>query len=244
MQKYFILFFILSCIKATSQEKISNSQMITFSYSYQLPIGELSNNFGHNSSLGVSYFLNKNKLLYGVDANFIFGNNLKNDSILHLISTDNGYLINASGELDQVLLSERGFNAHVLFGKSFHFHKKNLTGIYIYGGIGYLQHKIKIESDRTTLPQIDENYIKGYDNLTSGLSSKICLDYMYFDKSTYIKFYMGYEMINALTRNKRAYNFSEMHENQTNLNLDQLFGVRFGIIIPINRINEENFHYR
>ena len=50
--------------------------------------------------------------------------------------------------------------------------------------------------------------------------------------------------LNAFTQNRRVYNFGEMHENISNVKMDQLFGIRLGVIIPINRNNEENFHYR
>ena len=38
-------------------------------------------------------------------------------------------------------LYQRGINSHLMFGKSFRFEKDNLTGIYFYGGVGYIQHK-------------------------------------------------------------------------------------------------------
>ena len=37
-----------------------------------------------------------------------------------------------------------------MIGKSFRFEENNLTGIYMYGGLGYLQHKIRLESNRTS----------------------------------------------------------------------------------------------
>lgn len=242
MKKSLIIFFALMYFQSFSQER--ENQFILFNYSYQFPINNLLKTFGNNSSIGLSYLKNKNKLIYGIDANFMFGNNIKNDSLLQSISTEDGYLINASGELDEVLLYQRGMNTHILLGRSFSLSENNPTGLYLYGGIGYLYHKIRLESDRTNLPQISDNYIKGYDNFTHGLSSKICLDYMYFDKNTFMKFYIGTEFINAITKNNRPYNFGEMKENDFNLQLDQLLGIRFGIIIPINRNNEGDFYYR
>ena len=60
------------------QENI-NSKIITFDYTYQVPINEMAIDFGHNSSLGFNYLTNNNNLLIGLDANFMFGNNVKND---------------------------------------------------------------------------------------------------------------------------------------------------------------------
>ena len=238
----FIILLFCSFISFSQEKKIEN-QLITFDYAYQLPIGTLSESFGNNSSIGMTYLKNKSTFLYGIDVNFQFGNQVKNDSLFKLIATEDGLLINASGELDEVLLYERGFNSHLLFGKDLQVSKNIPSRIYLYGGIGYLQHKIRIESNRTDLPQISKDYIKGYDNFTNGISTKLCIKYMYFDKNTNIKLYLGSEFINAFTKNNRPYNFGEMELNNTDFKLEQIIGFNFGVIIPINRNNEEKFHY-
>ena len=243
MRKYLSIYLLLFSINVLSQEQNFISKMILFDYNVQMPITKMADNSGINSSMGLCYLNNKNDILLGLDANFMFGNNVKNDSILRLISTHEGYLINSSGELDEVLLYQRGMNTHLLLGKSFRTKEDNLSGLYVYGGIGYLQHKIRLETDRTYLPQLEDDYIKGYDNFTSGLSTKLCVDYMHFDKKTSIKYHVGFEFINAFTSNKRSYNFSEMENIDNSTKLDQLAGIRIGVIIPINRSNQGKFHY-
>lgn len=243
MKRYLSIYLLLLSINVLSQDQGFISKMILFDYSVQMPVTKMADDFGINSSMGLCYLNNKNDVLFGIDANFMFGNNVKNDSILRLISTHQGYLINSSGELDEVLLYQRGINTHLLIGKSFRTEEDNLSGLYIYGGVGYLEHKIRLETDRTYLPQIEDDYKKGYDNFTSGLSTKLCFDYMYFDKNTSIKYHVGFEFINAFSSNKRAYNFSDMEEVENITKLDQLVGIRFGVIIPINRSNQGQFHY-
>ena len=110
-------------------------------------------------------------------------------------------------------------------------------------GLVIFNTKIRLEDNRTSLPQIEGNYLLGYDKFTNGLSTKICIDYMYFDKKNSVKFHIGTEFINAFTTIKRKYNFSTMEKFDQSLNLDQIVGIRFGIIIPINRNNESKFHY-
>ena len=243
MKRYLSILVLSYSISSFAQDDTFKNKMILFDYSYQVPITNLANDFGNNSSLGLCYLQNNNDLLLGLDANFMFGSNVKDTNILKLISTDDGFLINASGELDEVLLYERGINTHLMIGKSFRFEENNLTGIYMYGGLGYLQHKIRLESNRTSLPQIEGNYLYGYDKFTNGLSTKICVDYMYFNKKNSIKYHIGTEFINAFTKIKRRYNFAQMEEFDQSLKLDQIVGLRFGVIIPINRNNESKFHY-
>lgn len=243
MKRFLLYIFLFLSLNIISQEKNINSKIITFDYTYQVPINQMAIDFGHNSSLGFNYLTNNNNLLIGLDANFMFGNNVKNDSLLRNIATEEGWLINLSGELDTILLYERGWNSHFLFGRSFLFQRNNLSGIYVYGGLGYLQHKIRMESNRTDIPQIEYEYIKGYDKFTNGVSSKICVSYKYFSKHNSLQYHVGAEFINAFTKNRRSYNFSEMEEYSNDLKFDQLIGVKFGVIIPIYRNNEEKFHY-
>ena len=243
MKKYLVLILSFYVLNLHSQKIDISSKTIQFDFTYQSPITGMSIDYGNNSAIGLSYLTNKNDLLFGLDANFMFGNNVKNDSILRLIGVDNLLLINANGELDEVLLYERGSNAHLLFGKSFRFEEKHLSGIYVYGGLGYLQYKTRLETNKTYLPQIDEEYIKGYDNFTNGISTKICVDFMHFDKKTSVNYHIGLEFLNAFTKNGRAYNFSNGTVIDNSLKIDQLIGLKFGIIIPIQRNNEEKFHY-
>ena len=243
MKKYLVLILSFYVLNLHSQKIDISSKTIQFDFTYQSPITGMSIDYGNNSAIGLSYLTNKNDLLFGLDANFMFGNNVKNDSILRLIGVDNLLLINANGELDEVLLYERGANAHLLFGKSFRFEEKHLSGIYVYGGLGYLQYKTRLETNKTYLPQIDEEYIKGYDNFTNGISTKICVDFMHFDKKTSVNYHIGLEFLNAFTKNRRAYNFSNGTVIDNSLKIDQLIGLKFGIIIPIQRNNEEKFHY-
>ena len=66
---------------------------------------------------------------------------------------------------------------------------------------------------------------------------------MHFDKKTSVNYHIGLEFLNAFTKNRRAYNFSNGTVIDNSLKIDQLIGLKFGIIIPIQRNNEEKFHY-
>ena len=67
---------------------------------------------------------------------------------------------------------------------------------------------------------------------------------IYSDKKTSIKIHLATDFIYALTKNRRAYSFSEMEEYNKDIRKEILFGLRFGVIIPINRNNPEKFYYR
>tara|TARA_B100000902_G_scaffold302663_1_gene290667 strand:+ start:15923 stop:16657 length:735 start_codon:yes stop_codon:yes gene_type:complete len=243
MRIFIIIYFGLLFQNCISQEYNQENNIITFDYNHQFPTGNLSQEYGNNSSLGLNFIKIKNKISYGIDIYYMFGNNVKNDSLLNNISTDNGWLINSSGELDTILLYQRGWNSHFLFGRSIKKIKNSNGKIYFFIGLGYLQHKIRLESNRTDLPQIDENYIIGYDKLRNGISTKIGLDYIYMKKNNAFKYKIGIELINSFTKSKRSYDFPSMQQIDNSLRIDKLIGLKFGIIIPINRNNDNKFHY-
>ncbi|MBE50752.1 MAG: hypothetical protein CMP51_03585 [Flavobacteriales bacterium] len=243
MKYLYILLYLIYSFNLYSQQNI-NARMFIFDYTYQIPLGEISEKYGQNSSLSASFITNKKKYLYSIEASFMFGENIKNDSLLRNISTENGSLINSSGELDQILLSQRGFNTHLMCGKALKFNKTTNHSIFIYGGPGFMSHKINLQSNRTNLPQVQEDYAKGYDQLESGLSTKICIDYIYFHPNNFIKINMGINIINAFTKYQRLYNFSEMMSYEDKFKHNLFLGIKFGIIIPINSANTEKFYYR
>ena len=75
------------------------------------------------------------------------------------------------------------------------------------------------------------------------MNSNFVIDYVYFKNNKRLKIYTGLDYSLAFTQNRRAYNLSNMNQTEKKLRLDQLFGIHLGIIIPINRKNEEEFHY-
>ena len=66
---------------------------------------------------------------------------------------------------------------------------------------------------------------------------------MIIDDKNKFKIFTGINYSLAFTKNRRAYDFSTSNVSENQIRFDQLLGVHFGIIIPINRRNNEEFHY-
>jgi hypothetical protein len=130
-----------------------------------------------------------------------------------------------------------------MLGYAFHTNESDLSGFYLSGGIGFLQHQIFIDTKNQNVPQLDEEYKKGYDRLTSGVSTKWEASYKYYSPNGKFQMYSGINMTLAYTKNRRPYLFNQMEYSPTEMSLDKLLGVNIGIIIPIHRRNEEKFHY-
>ena len=213
-------------------------------YTHQFPQGILSERFGDNSSIGLTYLEEQdNNFFYGLEIEYMFGNNINEDSLFDGITTSNGNIIDNNGYIANVLIYERGFSSHIIFGYAKHFKENKKHGIYLSSGIGYLQHQIYIEKNKGNIPQLDNEYEDGYDRFTNGFSTKLAADYIYFNSKNNYRIIFGLEAICAFTKNRRPYLFNQMEYASTDLRKDILLGVRCGFILPIAGKNTEEFHY-
>lgn len=242
MRTLYLLFISFIITPAFAQNNTLTAFLID--YTHQFPKFGLHERFNSNAAIGIHFIKEKeNHFFYGVDAHYMFGDNVKDSMILDGISTENGVIIAGNGNNGNVLLYERGLSTHLIFGYAYHPRKESDNGIYLSGGLGYLQHKIHIETKNEYIPQLTEEYKKGYDRFSSGLSTKWNADYFYFSKKGDVQFFSGVEMIYAFTKNQRNYLFDKMLPTENKLRHDILIGMRLGIIIPISRKNKEEFHY-
>tara|TARA_B100001540_G_C15791799_1_gene635787 strand:- start:638 stop:1369 length:732 start_codon:yes stop_codon:yes gene_type:complete len=242
MKKIGIIFFSIVFINTNAQQ--NKQSAFAFNYNYQIPIGDLANTFGNNSSIGATYLLETNKnVIFGVEAGYLFGNNIKDSTIFENIKTADGAIIASNGNYANVTLMQSGFDAYLFAGYAFHFSQENLSGIYITQGFGYLQHQILINTKNQDIPQLNEQMKKGYDRFSNGYSTKFSVDYKYYHKNGRLQISSGLNYTMAYTKNLRAYNFARNEYYSNKRTWDQLLGINIELIIPIDRKNEEKFHY-
>ena len=235
------LFFIINC-STYAQKKAFNGFLID--YSYQFPIGILSEKFGNNSNIGIN-LINKTEdnLFYGFKAGYIFGGKIQDSTIFNNISTENGFVIDGNGTYANIILLQEGFSSNLYAGYAFCFDESNPTGIYLSTGIGFLQHRIRIDTKNQYIPHLNNDYKQGYDQLANGLNTNFSIDYIYYKQNNRLKIFTGIDYSLSFTKERRAYNFTTQSSNEDKIRYDQLLGIHLGIIIPINRKNEEEFHY-
>lgn len=218
--------------------------MVSLSYSFQVPGGDLAKRFGNSNSFGASFMVKtKSNFLLGIDGNFLFGRSVKEDGILDSISTSNDQVINIFGEYAGINFFERGFYINAKIGKIFPvFGPNKNSGLLINTNVGLLQHKIRIENDGNNTPSILHDYAKGYDRLTNGLAISEFFGYMYFGNNGRINFYAGLELTQAWTKNRRSWNFDTMQKDDM-LRHDYLYTFKFGWIITLQRKLTNKYYY-
>ena len=249
-RKIFFTFFIFNfsfLISACAQNVKDSSlfvPMVKFSYSFQLPGGDLTKRFGYNSNVGLNFSIKtKNKFVFGAGGSFLFGDQIKENGILDSLKTSTGFIINQNGNPATVRLFERGFSVSLHFGKIFSvLSQNNNSGIIATVGPTFLLHKIKIDDIGRQSPQLVDPYPKGYDRLTAGFGIHEFIGYMYLSNKRMLNFFGGFEFVQAFTKSQRSYDYDLMKADMDK-RTDLLYGIKVGWILPLYKRIPQQFYY-
>jgi hypothetical protein len=244
-----VVVLIFVCMVSKGQVNASDSAVSAFipyaAYAYQIPGGDIADRYGHNSTIGGGFFYkSKKNLLFSLDFNFIFGSDIKHaDSILRLVETSSGHIIDGNGTYALYTLYERGYSINFRVGKIFKVLRANPnSGLMLMVGAGYLAHRMVIDNQNNTAPQIGGDYARGYDRLTAGLNLNQFIGYFYMGKSRVFNFYGGFEFYQAFTSSQRDYVFDQMRKDDNNYT-DLFFGIKIGWMIPIYKQAPDPYYY-
>lgn len=231
-----------------AQVKISDSgifaPLLSATYSFHVPQGDLAELFGGCSSIGGSLlFKTSGNWLIGAEGNFMFGQSVKNgDQILASLTTSEGYLIDANGLIADIVYHERGYNFLARLGKVIPVLSPNPNcGFTITAGAGYLQDKIRIHNPGNTAPQIAGDYKKGYDRLNGGFLLSGTLGYMYLSNSRLLNFSLSLEFQQAWTTFYRDRNFDTGLKDDRKMST-QFYGAKLSWILPLYKRAPQEFY--
>ncbi len=216
-----------------------------FSFAYQLPGADMAADFGNNATIGGGFFYkSKSNFLLSFDFNYIFGANVKNDdSILSMVTNNDGFIIDGNGTYALYAVYERGYSLNMRMGKILNFLSINPnSGVMLMGGIGYMQHFVKIDNQHRTAPQISDDYAKGYDHLRGGISFNEFIGYFFMGNSRVLNFYGGFEFYQGFTRSLRDYSFDMMKKDTKNY-IDLFYGFKIGWMIPVHKRAPRAYYY-
>jgi len=194
--------------------------------------------------MGIESINQKSRLFYGIEGNFFFGSNVKEDVLTQLRTMD-GSIIGINGETGDVGLKERGIYFGVHTGKIFSTTDKNssLTGIRTQIGFGLLQHKIRVQDNLKSIVPLNKEYRQGYDRLTNGGAIHLAAGYQYDSPYNNFHFKIMGDMMAGLTKSRRDLDYA------TGVYLDQkrtdiLFGINIAYVVMISRTSTaENIYY-
>lgn len=233
---YTFSFFLFSSSAALAQvDNEGNALLISINYAAEFPAGDLANRFGRSFEIGgnVEWMSNKGNFILGIDGGIIFGSEVKEDPLINLRTLD-GFVIGNDRNYANIELRERGFYIGGLVGKLFSLSSKNpRSGIRLTVGSGLLQHKIRLQDDpdRVVAP-VSGDYAKGYDKLTNGLAFNEFIGYQMLSRNRRVNFYIGLELTQAFTQNRRSLDYDTRTKNDTKRK-DFLYGLKIGWTLPL-----------
>ncbi len=242
-----LLFIQAIAINLTAQVSIKDSAIATplvgISYGYQFPAGDMANRFGNNSAIQLNVdFKTRKQWIVGINGSYLFGKQIRETGLFDSIITSDGYIISQNGEFADVRLYERGFTISATAGRMFSFKKPNPNSGFVFNfGIGFIQHKIRIETIGNNVPQLTKEYKKGYDRLTNGILLSENLGYLYLSNNRLVNFYIGFECMQGFTQNRRSYDYDLMKQD-TKKRLDILYGGKVAWILPLYKKAPQDFY--
>ena len=227
--------------------------IINGNVSADAPFADMAKTYGIDFRVGPSLlYKTKSNWLFGAKCDFIFGNNIKVDSLMidlrdKYSGSFNGKLvelINTNGEREGVPVYERGYMIALQAGKIINIKKSRPdNGIMLLTSAGFIQHKIDIYVANSDMSQLYGQYVKGYDRLTNGGFIEQHVGYCYFAKNKLVNFNIGLDVMVAFTQDRRDYLYDVMRTDNKQ-RIDGLFGIRAGWMIPIFRRKSEDMSFQ
>ncbi|RYD51473.1 MAG: hypothetical protein EOP52_10810 [Sphingobacteriales bacterium] len=256
MQKTIVLLILLfSAVRGVAQQDedlfgslggsdIRQGVLIGAQAGYDLPFGDMSKRFGPSFRVGGSLqYRLKNNWQFGVKGDFIFGTDLREDSLLINMKDVSGFYINDNGRRVGMEIAERGYLLGLTGGKMISLSKNHPNrGVLLQLTAGYMQHRVFYYNQQDNFAQLRGEYKKGYDRLTNGLFVEPYVGYQHFSDNGLVNFHVGVGATLGFTAGRRDYQF-DLARPYTESRLDGLFGVRAGWYFAIYRKRTEDIYY-
>ena len=242
----FIFFLILSPGLFAQDGNQNTAAAIDFQITYGVSFsgGKLKERFGQSFILGFgSEYITKNSsFTFGIHGSFQFGNTVKED-VLASLRTSNGQILGTNSQYADVFLRQRGWLVGISFGKIFPKSENRKSGLKVSFSPGLYQHYIRIQDETQSVPQLRDPYNKGYDRKSSGISFTEFVGYQHLSADKRFNYLVGFELIQAFTKNQRAINFDTKSADM-GTRTDLLFNFKVGLIIPfyVGDSNEVRFY--
>jgi hypothetical protein len=245
-----LLLLLIFTVQAHSQRVKSDSAvsipMFYGFYGYQWPGSDMADRYGSNSTIGPGFMVKTaSNWIFGAEYNYLFGSNVKNGlDILKGIMTSSGDIISGDGTPSVVALFERGHVIDAKFGKLIPVSSKDKnSGVFFTAGLGYITHKIRIDVQNNSAPQLNGDYKRGYDRLKGGFMLNQAIGFMYFGQSRLLNFTLSVEAMEGWTKSYRDYYFDTMAPAPAGRNFDFLIGPKITWMIPLRQRTVSEFFY-
>jgi hypothetical protein len=230
---------VLQAQETTQRINRNNSPgalLTNYHFGVAFPAGDWENRFGYfnHAGAGVEYMTKApGNYIFGANGSYVFGN-VVNEDPLRFLRDPEGNIMGAQSVVADIDLKQRGWTAHLIFGKLWAFNpaRQPRNGLRTTLGIGFLSHKIRIQDDpQNFVPGIADDYRKGYDRLSWGLSIQENIGWQYMSKDRLVNFYLAFEFGQAFTQGRRDIQF-DTRKPFYDKGTDLYYGLKFNWTLP------------
>ena len=246
--KYLLsLLTLVLALNTAAQWQVRDSLLfnphVTVGYSYQMPGADMAKRFGNAEGIDLGFHIKaKTNWYYGIQYTYFFGTQVTEPGLMQNLYTAKGEILADDGSLAVVYAQERGMAINVNGGKLFPWFGPNKnSGLLITAGVGFLQHKIRLEHQEAKIAQLEGAYLKGYDRLSNGLSLSQYIGYYNLSNNRRWNFYFGFQVIEGFTKCRRDFNF-DTQVADTKQRMDILVSPRVGWILNLYQRAPNDFY--
>ena len=208
--------------------------------------GDLAERYGYFNRIGLTAgYKFKSNWSFGLESDFWFSDNVRLTGLFDHLVDGAGNITNDLGLPASVLVYPRGVHVNAYVGKLFPLNDNNRnSGILVQLSGGYMLHRLRIETNDNVVPQIELDYKKGYDRLSTGLNAQQFLGYSFLNNRGSASFYAGLYFQQGFTYNRRTINFDQPDiPVSTARRLDLQTGFRIGWYIPFYSAEPREYYY-
>jgi hypothetical protein len=212
---------------------------------YQTASGDWSNRFNDNFGIGAEFGCKfSNGFILSLSGIYAFGGVVTNPAeVVAPLLTNNDQILNSTGGYAIFTIYSRATYSFLNVERVMGFWKANQnSGPTLSLGGGYLWHWINIDNAGNDVAALENDFDKGYDNLSHGYAGRASLGYLYLSKSRLINFKLSFEIISAYTRNVRGFNYATGPVSD-GLQNNLLYGLKLNWYIPIYRGGKTEEYY-
>lgn len=255
LMKTLIPSFLFACFMLVSSfsnaqrnvaDSIIPSTWLVIQYGGGFTNADLADRYGYLSHIGIfaGYKTKKNWVL-GIDGAFMFGSNVRMTGLFDHLTDSKGNITDQNGDIATVRALPRGFFTNAVIGKVLPILSPNPnSGVYVNFGVGYLLHKLRVETQDHVVPQLELDYRKGYDRLTTGINTSQFIGYALMADDSPINFFAGFYAQQGFTKNQRTVNFDQPGVPvSTELRLDLQFGFKVGWMVPVYQRQPKEYYF-
>lgn len=245
MKRLILLLLVGYATLSYSQKNDSTiaAPLIGVHFGGDLPFADMGKRYGANLNAGMNVmYKTKKNYLFGIDGNYMFGKNIKDD-VLKQLKNDEGFVVDNAGYPADIRLSERVIAINLHAGKILHLLPANHnSGIMINVGAGYMQHRVHFFDAQQEVAAIHGDIRNGYDRLSNGICVSQFVGYMFLGDTRLLNFYFGIESYQGFTKSVRKINY-DTGLPDTKSRIDMLLGLRFGWILPLYSRAPKQYFY-